>query len=750
MTNLDLAKQQGNQCGPNLIDAQKAGEINTGVSQEELLEQGNRASELITVANKEAQTENLLKAKEQYSQSGPNLIDAAENGELSPLPAEPQFLKFKANTSGSTLLVVCHGENRLEVRPINFEYSTDDGQNWNELNFTLSEGSYISDVLTFDNEGDEVLFRGVNPDGLSRFNYSNFKWDFVTRFQSTENGSSFAVSGDLQTLKDGTGEDKIAIQAAKLFYNDGIFLITEAPKLTATTLTKMCYYNMFGMQTSLVHCAEIPSLHGSDFAAVTESEPLGAMAGMYMGCSGLVDCFDLPKIKNQDFPNQMFALNFVSIFEGCTFNITDNNGAPLKFLSGLHYPMTIFDPEDPETSISINPFDMGLAFENINGFTFAIVNAGIDPDESGAISVNVSNQYHIGEQTSAEMLPVYIPTGQSTEVALTAYPSQDYDFVKWQQSTDGENWSDIAGATNEQYTVTINDTSEYHFRAVFASAVPEPEYLTFTAEEPNSTILIKSDLETAPSLEYSTDGGETWQEWPHSTENGYHIFDTITLNETGDDVKLRGVNPNGFCDWPNYQTSHFEFSGQIAASGNIQTIVDGRNITLVAKTMPMFSDFYGSDTPDNALTSAPELPATTLVERCYNMMFAACRALISAPELPATELAPSCYDSMFQSCTALISAPELLATELESYCYSNMFQGCTYITAAPSTLPANTLKEGCYDSMFMNCTFNMSDDGSTFNFNCGATLPQTVDGSTYSTYYDLAAWMRNTNGFDNI
>lgn len=32
MTNLELAKQQGNQCGPNLIDAQKTGEIDTGAT----------------------------------------------------------------------------------------------------------------------------------------------------------------------------------------------------------------------------------------------------------------------------------------------------------------------------------------------------------------------------------------------------------------------------------------------------------------------------------------------------------------------------------------------------------------------------------------------------------------------------------------------------------------------------------------------------------------------------------------------
>lgn len=58
-----------------------------------------------------------------------------------------------------------------------------------------------------------------------------------------------------------------------------------------------------------------------------------------------------------------------------------------------------------------------------------------------------------------------------------------------------------------------------------------------------------------------------------------------------------------------------------------------------------------------------------------------------------------------------------------------------------------TLIEGCYADMFAVCTFDMSDDGTTFNFRCDATLPQTVGGTTYTTPVELAEWMGNTNGF---
>ena len=58
-------------------------------------------------------------------------------------------------------------------------------------------------------------------------------------------------------------------------------------------------------------------------------------------------------------------------------------------------------------------------------------------------------------------------------------------------------------------------------------------------------------------------------------------------------------------------------------------------------------------------------------------MFSNCTALTSAPELPATTLAQSCYNNMFSNCTALTSAPNLPATTLVDKCYYYMFFGCT-------------------------------------------------------------------------
>ena len=81
-----------------------------------------------------------------------------------------------------------------------------------------------------------------------------------------------------------------------------------------------------------------------------------------------------------------------------------------------------------------------------------------------------------------------------------------------------------------------------------------------------------------------------------------------------------------------------------------------------------------------SLTTAPQLPATTLANNCYQQMFQDCTSLTTAPELPATTLARGCCRSMFYGCTSLTTAPVLSATTLTDYCYHQMFQGCTSLS----------------------------------------------------------------------
>jgi hypothetical protein len=97
-------------------------------------------------------------------------------------------------------------------------------------------------------------------------------------------------------------------------------------------------------------------------------------------------------------------------------------------------------------------------------------------------------------------------------------------------------------------------------------------------------------------------------------------------------------------------------------------------------------------------------------------MFYGCTGLIKAPELPATTLAEGCYNGMFQGCTSLTQAPELPATTLAGNCYINMFYNCTNIPEPKYKMPNLTFDEvkneilKNYNSIF--------DVGGTYKIQC--------------------------------
>lgn len=145
----------------------------------------------------------------------------------------------------------------------------------------------------------------------------------------------------------------------------------------------------------------------------------------------------------------------------------------------------------------------------------------------------------------------------------------------------------------------------------------------------------------------------------------------------------------------------YAFYGLFKSNANIYNHPE-KNLVLSAKVMKSFCYawmFYGC----TGLTSAPELPATSLADHCYIEMFERCTALEEAPELPAVDLAEYCYSYMFSYCSALKSPPVLHAVNLEKNCCSHMFQWCTSLSSAPA-LTATKMKQACYQCMFESCT----------------------------------------------
>ena len=243
---------------------------------------------------------------------------------------------------------------------------------------------------------------------------------------------------------------------------------------------------------------------------------------------------------------------------------------------------------------------------------------------------------------------------------------------------------EITGITAGAWTAASGTTT--------GDLIPIP-YVTFKAEQAQTFKMTPKYGYTISGLEYSVNGGE----WKNV------VADTgVDFGGDKGNLRLRGTNTNGTAAAYDHSTITFiiDSNVKVACTGDIRTLLDWKNYSTVETQNARFCNLFEGC---SVLTSAPDLPATTLAKECYYGMFSGCTSLTSAPKLPATTLAFGCYSIMFSDCTSLTSAPTLPATTLADFCYSSMFIGCTSLTSAP-TLSATTLEEGCYQSMFVGCS----------------------------------------------
>ena len=88
--------------------------------------------------------------------------------------------------------------------------------------------------------------------------------------------------------------------------------------------------------------------------------------------------------------------------------------------------------------------------------------------------------------------------------------------------------------------------------------------------------------------------------------------------------------------------------------------------------------------------------ATAMESECELAALFSGSSIISAENvvLPAISLTNGCYFMMFRDCTGLTTAPALPAMTLASDCYSGMFYGCTNLNSI-TCLATNISAEGC-------------------------------------------------------
>ena len=92
--------------------------------------------------------------------------------------------------------------------------------------------------------------------------------------------------------------------------------------------------------------------------------------------------------------------------------------------------------------------------------------------------------------------------------------------------------------------------------------------LTFTAVSAPATVSMTA-VGNAPSvsLEYSTDNGETWNDFIVGST-------TVELDEVGKSMFIRAKTPNSVMATNENVRNTFSFTGQVVASGNIASILN--------------------------------------------------------------------------------------------------------------------------------------------------------------------------------
>ena len=288
-------------------------------------------------------------------------------------------------------------------------------------------------------------------------------------------------------------------------------------------------------------------------------------------------------------------------------------------------------------------------------------------------------------QNSETFISLDVAEGESkTTETLTGIPTLTAGNSYTYKLTVGKDKISVSGIYVADWTtgdITGGKTEE----------CPTP-YITFTANGEQKFMMTTEGGYTISGLEYSVNNGK-WTTVEAGTE--------VPFGGTNGDLRLRGISPNGSAtDWYACSTIKFtEANVNVACTGDIRTLLDWRIYNIVGTNNARFCSLFKDCA---VLTSAPELPATTLADFCYQRMFEGCTSLKTAPILPAENLARKCYSDMFDGCTSLVKAPALPAMVLTDYCYSSMFMNCTSLESAPE-LPATKLAKYCYSYMFYGC-----------------------------------------------
>jgi len=416
---------------------------------------------------------------------------------------------------------------------------------------------------------------------------------------------------------------------------------------------------------------------------------------MFEGCTGLSGTIDLTQFTDiQGTGNNYGAFDYA--FVGCT-GITKIDLSSLTTAHGIYHEfdgctsLQELDLSNLETIRS----DSQSVFENMcNGCT-SLTTVKLNKLASMG---SYNTQWHNTFKGCSSLENVFIDQTQTIPYFYnnaTFYGANaNYRIV-------------VPDALYDQWIVTSGWSEQGVVEHIMGST--EAETLTFTAAQAGSTVAMNA-VGAAPSisLEYSTDHGDTWNDFTVGST-------TITLDNVGDKVNIRAKTPNSVMATGENVRNTFSITGEVTASGNLAAILNkdveqgklldstanqhlrglfrgcsnlvGSAKNLVIPFETLYNDSLDQTFRESGIAEAPELQFTTSGNASCFQTFYGCRSLVSPPStLRPEEIGLNTYRAMFQNCTSLTSSPVVNATTSGQQSFMDMFNGCSSLENAPDIL----------------------------------------------------------------
>lgn len=233
----------------------------------------------------------------------------------------------------------------------------------------------------------------------------------------------------------------------------------------------------------------------------------------------------------------------------------------------------------------------------------------------------------IEDDTRAYELYLGFTTGTTPDISFL---TTDEDIVRFADGFEFE-----AGKTYEVKAMFNGSYWSVFNKVIAPFTIGALKFTVNAGSEPGTiTLTIPSGLtqEECTNIEYSLDG----KTWVTFVNEGNGLTITTPTLIAGDSVYFRGqatLISKSSSKYSRFTTSSPTF--KISASGSVMSLIGNSN------TLTDFA-FYNLFQGCTSLTTAPELPATTLKISCYNTMFRACTQLNKITMLATDISANSC------------------------------------------------------------------------------------------------------------